>query len=84
MRHGQNIGLPARGWFIRGSVMKTPYADQIVNAMRAQNRPAWEIVGYLEAFLTRIQRDAEEGNLTPQSLLENLAAHAAPDEPAHP
>lgn len=59
--------------------MKTPYANQIVNAMRAENIPPWTIVGRLEAMLTNIQRDAEDGTLTPEkvlALLERIAATA--------
>ena len=64
--------------------MKTPsYADQIIEAMQAQDRPAWQIVGYFAAVLTRIQRDAEDGTLTPKSLLADLAHSAALEEPSN-
>ena len=65
--------------------MKTPsYADQIIDAMSAQDRPAWQIVGYFGAMLTRIQRDAEDGTLTPKSLLADLAHSASCKEPTRP
>lgn len=64
--------------------MKTPYANQIVNAMRAEGSPPWTIVGRLEAMLTNIQRDAEDGTLTPDSVLAFFERIAAPEEPTHP
>ena len=58
--------------------MNTPnYASEIVATMRDQNRPAWQIVGYLESIITDIQRAAEDHQLTSTFALENLANTAA-------
>lgn len=49
------------------------YAHEIVEAMKAENRPPWQIIGCLQAILTGIQRDAEEGRVDAKSLLKTLA-----------
>jgi hypothetical protein len=57
--------------------MKNPnYAAQIVSTMQAQNRPAWQIVGYLEAILTGIQCAAEDQRTSPELILEDLSTSA--------
>lgn len=57
--------------------MNTPnYATEIVATMRDQNRPAWQIVGYLESILADIQRAAEDHQLTSTLALEGLANKA--------
>lgn len=53
------------------------YAAEIISAMRSQNRPAWEIVGYLEAILAGLQRGAEDHQLTSALALDDLANSAA-------
>lgn len=54
--------------------MNTPnYAEQIVATMQAHNESPTYMLGYFQALLTKIQREAEEGKTTPKRLLEELA-----------
>lgn len=58
--------------------MKNPnYAAEIVSTMRSQDRPAWQIVGYLEGLLAGLQRAAEDHQLTSALALDDLANSAA-------
>ena len=53
--------------------MNTPnYPAQIVNALQAQKLPPWQIIGYLQAILTAIQREAEYNDLSPQMVVQMI------------